>query len=129
MVLRSRLLNSSAVATALSLAVAGQAAAPDFLTFVAEPSTCTIAAKSPYPPQMPPCDSGNHMHEIAVMPVSGATTGTATYSSGTIFVSALSGAVPDAILDGRQYPTRPAMSPRPDRRQFARDKARWSKFC
>jgi hypothetical protein len=75
--------------------------------------------------EMPACDDGDDTHDIAIMPASGAAGGTATYVGNTGVVSMISGAIPDAILDVVEYPTRTAMSPRADRLQTARDKARW----
>jgi hypothetical protein len=127
MVFKNRLLSSSALAVVLSCAVLGQSVGTSFFATIALPPAC-VGGAADMSPMMPQCDLGDE-GAVFIIPSSGvlAVSGTVTYggSGSDMYIS---GPVANATLDGIEYPTRPVLSPRPDRIQSARDRARWLRF-
>jgi hypothetical protein len=122
MFLKNRLLCSTTVAIGLSTTVIGQSTTGSLLDFFApNPACIDVGAPLGLAPA-PDCDPEHPIGAMFVHTAFANGTITADMASAPTF---LSGVVQNAVLDGTEYPLRPASSPRPDRQQHARDKARW----
>jgi hypothetical protein len=105
MILRSKLVSSPVLALGLSSAVAATSMSDTLLASLAGVPPACMSPGSAYPPQLPQCHEPDE-HELAVILAPGSTaSGTLTHhvvANAGVFT--MSGVMPDAILDGREYP-------------------------